>query len=119
MIALLLVLVGCQNEELVNETTDTGNGKKVTLTATIAGAANSRVVLSDKDENNNPLLDENDNPIVMVNWEESDEKFNHLLGLSRYRAPISLRAHCQSLLMVISQYMVITRKAMIWRFNTP
>ena len=45
LIALLLAFVGCQNEELVNETTNTG-GEKVILTANIQGSADSRVALT-------------------------------------------------------------------------
>ena len=74
MIALLLAFVGCQNEELVNENTNNG-GEKVILTANIQGAADSRVVLSDKDGSNNSLLDENGNPIVKVAWNERGETF--------------------------------------------
>ncbi len=48
MIASLLIFVGCQNEELVNESTDNSNGKKVTLTAHIAGSADSRVTLEEQ-----------------------------------------------------------------------
>ena len=66
MIACLLAFVGCQNEELVNETTDTGNGKKVTLTANIAGATDSRVALT-------PTTDENGKPIVKVNWRDDSD----------------------------------------------
>ena len=73
MIASLLALVGCQNEELVNETTDTGNGKKVTLTATIAGATNSRVALNEVNEYDEEYRKEV--PTIQVNWEESGEKF--------------------------------------------
>ena len=51
MIACLLAFVGCQNEELVNETTDTGKGKKVTLTAHIQGSADSRVALTPETSN--------------------------------------------------------------------
>lgn len=65
MIACLLAFVGCQNEELVNETTNTG-GEKVILTANIAGATDSRVALT-------PTTDENDKPIVKVAWREYDE----------------------------------------------
>ena len=46
IIASLLVFAGCQNEELVKESTD-NSGKKVTLTAHIAGSADSRVTLDD------------------------------------------------------------------------
>ena len=69
MIASLLAFVGCQNEELVNDnSTDNSNGKKVTLTANIAGSTDSRVAL-------NPGTDSNSNPIVNVEWEESGEQF--------------------------------------------
>jgi len=73
MIASLLAFVGCRNEELVNETTDTGNGKKVTLTATIAGTTDSRVALNEVNE-----YDEKygkDVPTIKVNWKVSDEIF--------------------------------------------
>ena len=66
MIACLLAFVGCRDEELVNETTNNGNGKKITLTANIAGATDSRVALT-------PTTDENDKPIVKVAWREYDE----------------------------------------------
>ena len=67
MIASLLAFVGCQNEELVNETTDTG-GEKVILTANIQGATDSRVVLT-------PATDDEGKPIVKVAWNESEETF--------------------------------------------
>ena len=68
LIASLLAFVGCQNEELVNDnSTDHGNGKKVTLTAHIQGSADSRVALT-------PATDENSKPIVMVDWRNSDKK---------------------------------------------
>lgn len=66
MIASLLAFVGCQNEELVSENTNNGNGKKITLTANIAGATDSRVALT-------PTTDSNDKPIVKVAWREYDE----------------------------------------------
>ena len=66
MIASLLAFVGCQNEELVNETTNNG-GEKVILTANIQGAADSRVVLTPDTENGDP--------IVRVAWNESGETF--------------------------------------------
>ena len=65
MIASLLAFVGCQNEELVNETTNTG-GEKVILTANIQGATDSRVVLT-------PATDDEGKPIVKVAWREYDE----------------------------------------------
>ena len=64
MIASLLAFVGCQNEELVNENTNNG-GEKVILTANIQGAADSRVALT-------PDTDENENPIVKVDWRTFD-----------------------------------------------
>ena len=67
MIASLLAFVGCQNEELVNETTNTG-GEKVILTANIQGATDSRVVLT-------PATDDEGKPIVKVAWNESGETF--------------------------------------------
>lgn len=66
MIACLLAFVGCQNEELVNETTNNG-GEKVILTANIQGATDSRVVLTPDTENGDP--------IVRVAWNESGETF--------------------------------------------
>ena len=68
MIASLLAFVGCQNEELVKESTDNNNGKKVTLTATIAGAADSRVALTEVKDDENPR-------IINVVWKESGETF--------------------------------------------
>ena len=65
MIACLLAFVGCQNEELVNETTDTGNGKKVTLTATIAGATDSRVALNEISSDGELNVGA---PVINVNW---------------------------------------------------
>ena len=74
MIVSLLALVGCQNEELVKDnSTDNGNGKKVTLTATIAGATNSRVALNEVNEYDEEYGKEV--PTIQVNWEESGEKF--------------------------------------------
>ena len=73
MIVCLLAFVGCQNEELVNETTDTGNGKKVTLTATIAGTTDSRVALNEVNEYDEEYA--KNVPTIMVNWKVSDEKF--------------------------------------------
>ena len=67
MIASLLAFVGCQNEELVNETTNTG-GEKGILTANIQGATDSRVVLT-------PATDDEGKPIVKVAWNESGETF--------------------------------------------
>ena len=67
MIASLLAFVGCQNEELVNENTNTG-GEKVILTANIQGATDSRVVLT-------PATDDEGKPIVKVAWNESEETF--------------------------------------------
>ena len=74
MIVSLLALVGCQNEELVKDnSTDNGNGKKVTLTATIAGTADSRVVLSEETEYDEEL--KQDVPVIKVEWKESGETF--------------------------------------------
>ena len=61
MIASLLAFVGCQNEELVNDNNTDNSGKKVILTANIQGTADSRVALT-------PDTDENENPIVKVDW---------------------------------------------------
>ena len=75
MIACLLAFVGCQNEELVNETTDTGNGKKVTLTANIAGATDSRVAFNEISSDGELNVGA---PVINVNWrDDSDnpEKF--------------------------------------------
>lgn len=66
MIASLLAFVGCQNEELVKESTD-NSGKKVTLTAHIAGSADSRVALEEKTEGGKTFIN--------VGWEASGEKF--------------------------------------------
>ena len=65
MIASLLAFVGCQNEELVNDNNTDNSGKKVILTANIQGAADSRVALT-------PDTDENDKPIVKVDWRTFD-----------------------------------------------
>ena len=65
MIASLLAFVGCQNEELVNDNNTDNSGKKVILTANIQGAADSRVALT-------PDTDENENPIVKVDWRTFD-----------------------------------------------
>ena len=67
LIACLLAFVGCQNEELVSETTNNG-GEKVILTANIQGATDSRVVLT-------PDTDDEGKPIVKVAWNESGETF--------------------------------------------
>jgi hypothetical protein len=68
MIASLLAFVGCQNEELVTKG-DT-IGKKVILTANIAGSADSRVVL-DAGTDNGEI---NGNPIVNVSWRQYDSE---------------------------------------------
>ena len=65
MIASLLAFVGCQNEELVNDNNTDNSGKKVILTANIQGAADTRVALT-------PDTDENENPIVKVDWRTFD-----------------------------------------------
>ena len=65
MIASVLAFVGCQNEELVNDNNTDNSGKKVILTANIQGAADSRVALT-------PDTDENENPIVKVDWRTFD-----------------------------------------------
>ena len=67
MIACLLAFVGCQNEELVNETTDTGNGKKVTLTANIAGATDSRVAFNEISSDGELSVGA---PAINVNWRD-------------------------------------------------
>ena len=66
MMASLLVLTGCQNDELMN--VDQTGGEKVILTANIQGAAQTRVSLT-------AGTDENQKPIVKVKWKESGEKF--------------------------------------------
>ena len=66
MIALLLVFVGCQNEELVNDNNTDNSGKKVTLTAHIQGSADSRVALTPEISNGATT--------VMVDWRNSGEK---------------------------------------------
>ena len=59
-IGALLALTGCQeSDELVNDYT----GKPITVTANIQGSPESRVVLT-------PDADENQNPIVRVEWKE-------------------------------------------------
>ena len=66
MMASLLVLTGCQNDELMN--VDQTGGEKVILTANIQGTAQTRVSLT-------AGTDENQKPIVKVKWNESGEKF--------------------------------------------
>ena len=66
MMASLLVLTGCQNDELMN--VDQTGGEKVILTANIQGAAQTRVSLT-------AGTDENQKPIVKVKWNESGETF--------------------------------------------
>ena len=67
IMASLLVLTGCQKEELVNDNNTPGSGEKVILTANIQGAAQTRVTLT-------PVT-ENGTTIVKVAWNESGETF--------------------------------------------
>lgn len=62
----LFALLGCQEEVLTNE--DNHGGKMVSATATIQGAADSRVALT-------PGTDDDEHPIVKVDWNESGEQF--------------------------------------------
>ena len=62
----LMALLGCQEEVLTNE--DHVGGRKVTATASIHGSADSRVVLT-------PGTDNDEHPIVKVDWNESGEQF--------------------------------------------
>lgn len=69
LICSLTALMGCdKNDEVMNDLATT-NGKKVTVTANIQGDAATRVTLT-------PDTDESENPIVKVDWNESDETFN-------------------------------------------
>ena len=63
----LATMVGCQK----SETPEIGKGKQVTVTATIAGAGDSRVALT-------PSTDGEGNPIVKVAWKDSGESFRVL-----------------------------------------
>ena len=60
----LATMVGCQK----SEAPEISKGKQVTVTATIAGAGDSRVALT-------PSTDGEDNPIVKVAWKDSGESF--------------------------------------------
>ena len=60
----LATMVGCQK----SEDPEISKGKQVTVTATIAGAGDSRVALT-------PSTDGEDNPIVNVAWKDSGESF--------------------------------------------
>lgn len=80
MMASLLVLTGCQNDELMN--VDQTGGEKVILTANIQGAAQTRVSLTAD-------TDENQKPIVKVKWNESGETFK-VYGVDEYGYPNSL-----------------------------
>ena len=68
IMASMLALVGCQQEELVNDNITDNGGEKVILTANIQGSTQTRVALT-------PERDGNGNPIVKVEWNESGEKF--------------------------------------------
>ena len=71
-IGVLLALTGCQeSDELVNDYT----GKPITVTANIQGSPESRVVLT-------PGADENQNPIVRVEWKAESETFNLYYNIS-------------------------------------
>ena len=67
IMASLLSFVGCQ-QELVNDNITPDGGEKVILTANIQGSKETKVSLT-------PATDENGNPIVKAEWEESGEKF--------------------------------------------
>ena len=68
-ICALAALMGCQQDsELTTPADGTATGgRKVTVTANIQGGAHSRVALT-------PGTDDNQQPIVKVEWEESGEK---------------------------------------------
>ena len=68
MMASLLALVGCQQEELVNDNNTPVEGEKVILTANIAGSTDTKVSLT-------PDTDAEGHPIVKVDWKESGETF--------------------------------------------
>lgn len=63
----LATMVGCQK----SEAPEISKGKQVTVTATIAGAGDSRVALT-------PSTDGEGNPIVKVAWKDSGESFRVL-----------------------------------------
>ena len=67
IMASLLSFVGCQ-QELVNDNITPDGGEKVILTANIQGSTDTKVSLT-------PATDENGNPIVKAEWEDSGEKF--------------------------------------------
>ena len=68
MMASLLALVGCQQEELVNDNNTPVEGEKVILTANIQGSTQTRVALT-------PATDANNQPIIKVEWDQSGESF--------------------------------------------
>lgn len=63
----LATMVGCQK----SEAPEISKGKQVTVTATIAGAGDSRVALT-------PSTDGEGNPIVKVAWKDNGESFRVL-----------------------------------------
>ena len=71
MMASLLALVGCQQEELVNDNNTPVEGEKVILTANIQGSTQTRVALT-------PATDANNQPIIKVEWDQSGESFRVL-----------------------------------------
>lgn len=78
IMASLLSFVGCQ-QELVNDNITPDGGEKVILTANIQGSTDTKVSLT-------PAADENGNPIVKAEWEESGEKFK-VYGLDEEGGP--------------------------------
>lgn len=78
IMASLLSFVGCQ-QELVNDNITPDGGEKVILTANIQGSTDTKVSLT-------PATDENGNPIVKAEWEESGEKFK-VYGLDEEGGP--------------------------------
>ena len=78
IMASLLVLTGCQKEELMNDNNTPSGGEKVILTANIQGSAQTRVTLT-------PVT-ENGTTIVKVTWNESGEKFK-VYGLGENGMP--------------------------------
>ena len=78
IMASLLAFVGCQ-QELVNDNITPDGGEKVILTANIQGSTDTKVSLT-------PATDENGNPIVKAEWEESGEKFK-VYGLDEEGGP--------------------------------
>lgn len=78
IMASLLSFVGCQ-QELVNDNITHDGGEKVILTANIQGSTDTKVSLT-------PATDENGNPIVKAEWEESGEKFK-VYGLDEEGGP--------------------------------